>query len=329
MKTYAIENLGPSAEFTLLETPAPRATAGRVIVQVAATSVNPLDVKIRKGVLAAFSPPMPAVLHGDLAGTITEIGECVTGFAVGDEVYGFVGGVKGSPGVLSDFAAVDARLLARKPSGLSMSEAAALPLVGITAWEALIDRIDVQPGDHVLIHAGTGGVGHVAIQLAKLRGARVATTVSTEAKAEIARGLGADDIIFYKQEGVDAYVKRLTGGRGFDSVFDTVGGKTLDDSFSAARVAGKVATISAYNNHSLAPAYLKGLTLHVVLMLIPVLYDQGREHHGEIMRRLATLVDQGALKPLLDPERFNFAQAGAAHAKLERGEAVGKIVLAR
>jgi NADPH2:quinone reductase len=334
MKAYVLQSLEPSAPFNELEVTAPRAGAGRVVVKVAATSVNPLDVKIRRGVLAAFAPPMPAILHGDLAGVITELGEGVRGLAVGDEVFGFIGGVgggqaAGSPGALADFAEVDARLLARKPRALSMAQAAALPLVGITAWEALVDRIAVKPGDHVLVHAGTGGVGHVAIQLAKLLGARVATTVSSEAKAEIARSLGADDIIYYRTEEAAAYVARLTGGLGFDAVFDTVGGRTLDDSLAAARVGGQVATISAYSSHSLAPAYLKGLTLHVVLMLIPVLHDQGREHHGEIMRRLGELADRGRLKPLIDDAKFTFAQASAAHERLESGETIGKIVLTR
>ena len=173
-----------------------------ILIQVKATSLNPLDTKIRSGVFAKFPPEFPAVLHGDVAGIITEVGEGVTDFKVGDEVYGFAGGVKGTSGALAEYMAADARLLANKPKNLSFAEAAALPVVAITAWEALVKRANIGAGDEILIHGGAGGVGHVAIQLAKWLGAKVYTTVSSPEKAQIAEEFGADVVINYKEMSV-------------------------------------------------------------------------------------------------------------------------------
>ena len=208
-----------------------------------------------------------------------------------------------------------------------MAQAASLPLVAITAWEALIERAQIKPGDNVLVHGGTGGVGHIGIQLAKLQGAKVTTTVSSIEKEKIVKGLGADEVINYRTETVKNYVQRLTNGHGFDVIFDTVGGKTLDQSFEATKVGGQVASISTFNTHDLSQLHLKGLSLHVILMLIPLIYNQGRERHGEILRRVADLVDLGKIHPLLDVEQFNFSNASAAHQRLESGNAIGKVVL--
>ena len=176
--------------FRIEDRPKPEIKPGHVLIRVAASSVNPVDFKIRQG-LSPIGPELPGILHGDMSGTVEEIGEGVEGFTEGDEVYGCIGGFKDLPGVLADYALADARLLARKPTNLSMIEAAALPLVTITAWNALMDRAKVSEGQRVLVHAAAGGVGHVALQIAKAAGAEVHVTASSEEKIALGRELGA------------------------------------------------------------------------------------------------------------------------------------------
>jgi len=326
MRAQIIEAFGDPSVFRSADLPVPPIRPGHVLVRVQATSVNPADYKIRRaGPLIA--PELPAVLGMDVAGTVEAVGEGVTGFAPGDEIYGCAGGVRGVPGgALAEYMLADARLIAAKPSALTMREAAALPLVTITAWEGL-NRAQVKPGDAVLIHGGAGGVGHVAVQIAKARGAKVFATVSSPTKAALAEGLGADGTINYREEPVEAYVDRCTGGRGFDIVFDATGGSDLAKSFAAARLNGQVVTIVSQYEADLSPMHAKGLSLHVVFMLIPMLHDVGREEHGRILREAAALAETGRLKPHLDDRRFTLDQAGAAHAKLEAGHAIGKLVI--
>lgn len=312
--------------FSVEEIPEPEVRPGHLLVKVAASSVNPVDYKIRQGLLPV-GPVLPGILHGDMAGTITQVGEGVEGFEAGDEVYGCVGGFKGMPGVLSEYVLVDARLVAKKPSNLSMVEAAALPLVGITAWNALIDRARVCEGQRILVHAATGGVGHVGLQLAKAFGAHVHATASDDRKIGIGLELGADRMINYKQTDVNSYVQSETGGEGYDIVFDTVGGKCLDNSFQAAKTGGSVVSIAARSTHDLTPVHIKSLSLHVVFMLLPILRDQGRERHGEILRELTNLVERGKVRPLLHEEAFDFQEVGRAHEALESGNAIGKVPL--
>ena len=312
--------------FSVEEIPEPEVRPGHLLVKVAASSVNPVDYKIRQGLLPV-GPVLPGILHGDMAGTITQVGEGVEGFEAGDEVYGCVGGFKGMPGVLSEYVLVDPRLVAKKPSNLSMVEAAALPLVGITAWNALIDRARVCEGQRILVHAATGGVGHVGLQLAKAFGAQVHATASDDRKIGIGLELGADRMINYKQTDVNAYVQSETGGEGYDIVFDTIGGKCLDDSFEAAKIGGSVVSIAARSIHDLTPVHIKSLSLHVVFMLLPILRDQGRERHGEILRELTNLVEIGKVRPLLNEEAFDFQEVGRAHEALESGNAIGKVAL--
>ncbi len=167
MKAYVVWNYGPNAQFELADILKPTIRPGHVLIQVKATSLNPVDWKIRT-LDVPIAPELPAVLHGDVAGVVTEVGEGVSTFNVGDEVYGCAGGVKGQGGALAEYMLADAQLLAHKPQTLGFRETAALPLVSITAWEGLIDRARVQPGQQVLVHAAAGGVGHVALQLAKI-----------------------------------------------------------------------------------------------------------------------------------------------------------------
>ena len=185
MRAAILETAGAPFRVTTVSRPEPE--AGQVLVRIAASAVNPLDVKIHAGEAPHARQPLPAILGIDLAGVVEAVGPGVTTFRRGDEVYGMTGGVGGLQGSLAEFAAVDARLLARKPATLSMREAAALPLVFITAWEGLVDRAGVRSGQKVLIQGGAGGIGHIAIQLARSYGADVFATGSTRDRAFIER----------------------------------------------------------------------------------------------------------------------------------------------
>jgi NADPH2:quinone reductase len=324
MQAMAVEAAG--GDFVLKELPVPAPQRGQVLVRIVASGVNPLDTKIRAGQAAHAQQPLPAVLGLDLAGVVVAAGADVNTFRCGDEVYGAAGGVGGLQGTLAQYAAVDARLLALKPRNLTMREAAALPLAAITAWEGLVDRAGVGQGDKVLVHGGAGGVGHIAVQLARARGADVFTTVAKE-QFGIAERFGAVPID-YKASNVDDYVARHTGGAGFDVVFDTVGGATLDASFGAVRrYGGHVLSILGWGTHKLAPLSFRSATYSGVFTLYPMISGQGREHHGEILREVAQLVDAGRLTPMLDKQRFDLGAALAAHQRVESGAAEGKVVV--
>jgi len=327
MKAQVIEKFGGTDVFEMKDIARPEAGAGEVLIKVKATSVNPVDAKIRSGHLAALGAAFPAILHGDVAGIIETVGTGVTAFKPGDEVYGCAGGLKGFGGALAEFMVADARLIAKKPRNLDFAQAAALPLVALTAWEGLVDKASFGPGAKVLVHGGTGGVGHVALQLAKARGAYVVATVSGPEKAKIARDLGADATIDYRNEAVETYVQTHTGGRGFDVVFDTIGGETLARSIQAAAPNGHVISSQSDGKHDLTPAHLKGLSIHNVLMLLPMLTGENRAHHGEILREIATLAEAGKIRPLIAEKRFTLREVGDAHAYLEDKKAVGKVVV--
>lgn len=330
MKAMVIEEFGGPDVFVEREVAAPEPGEGQVRIKVVASSVNPLETKIRSG-LVRTGPAMPAILNGDVAGVIDQVGPGVDGFAVGDEVFGCAGGVGQWQGALADFMVADARLLGKRTPAMALplAECAALPLVYLTAWSALVDRANIQAGEHVLIHAGTGGVGHVAIQIAKARGARVATTVSSEAKAELARDLGADDIIFYRDESVADYKQRLTDGRGFSLVFDTVGGENIDRSIEGAAISGRVCSINTRSSHDLTLMHAKSLTLHVTFRSLPLLHGIGMDDQPRLMKALTDALERNSVRPLIDERRFAFTDIGKAHGRIESGQAVGKILLTR
>ena len=326
MRAQVLQQYGPDSRFELKDIPNPTVQPGHLLVQVKATSLNPLDSKIRILGLP-LAPDLPAVLHGDVAGIVKEVGEGVKGFQVDDEIYGCAGGVKGQGGALAEYMVVDAQLMAHKPAKLDFSQSAALPLVSITAWEGLIDRAHIQPGQTVLIHGAAGGVGHIALQIAIIKDASVFATASSTDKGDIGRRLGAKEIIYYRKELPEAYVKRLTDGNGFDIVFDTIGGPNIDQSFLAAANNGQVITIVSMSSHDLTPMHLRGLSLHVVFMPLPLLTGQGRPHQGHILRQIAQWVDEGKLTPLVDPTRFTLNDVNAAHEYFESGKHTGKIVI--
>jgi NADPH2:quinone reductase len=325
MKAQVIEQHGGPEVFNIITMKTPSVKPGHVLIQVKASSVNPVDFKIRKGLSPALSPALPAILHGDVAGVVVDVGGEVRKFKVGDEVYGCAGGFKGNGGALAEYMLADARLLAKKPRSLTMIESAALPLVAITAYEALFDRANLQAGQTVLIQGAAGGVGHIAIQLAKARGAKVYATASSAEKLEIAEKFGAIPIN-YREKKPEEYVQEYTNGKGFDVVMNTAGGASLQDAIFACSINGTVTGISSSATYDLAPMHRKGLSLHIVLMPNPLVHNIGRERHGEILTEVATLVDKGLVKPLID-RVFPFSEVGASHQYLESGVAVGKVGL--
>ena len=327
MKAQVIEIFGETTEFKLVDLPLPEVIPNHVLIRVLATSVNPVDYKIRGGVVPDIAPNFPAILHGDVAGVVEKVGKGVNNFQPGDEVYGCAGGIKGMGGALADYMLADAQLIAKKPKSLNMREAAALPLVSITALEGLIQRAKICSGQTILIYGGTGGVGHIGIQLAKYAGAKVYATVSNQQKAEIVRQLCADEVINYRQESVESFVNKHTDGKGFDIVFDTVGDDNLQNAFKAAALNGTVVSTLSLSSQDLTLFHAKGLSLHLVFMLIPMLHNVGRSHHGEILSQLTKLVDEGKVHPLLDSKSFSFSEVAAAHNRAESGQAIGKVTL--
>jgi NADPH2:quinone reductase len=330
MKVMTISAYGGPDVFTQTEMADPSVGDGQVIIDVHATSVNPIDLKIRAGLVPPATPDFPACLHADVAGVVSAVGDGVDHLKVGDEVWGCAGGFKGLPsGGLAERMLTDAALVTQKPKNISFAEAAALPLVSLTAWFALADRAEVSAGDSVLVHAGAGGVGHVAVQIAKHLGGVVHTTVSSDAKGQIANTLGADAVIDYTQQSVEDYVSAHTEGRGYDVVFDTVGGANLDASFQAARFGGTVVNIAARSTHDLSPMHARSLTLHVVFLVGQVANPVNRHSIRPRLEKLRALVERDELTPVLDANQFAIHDVANAHAYLESGQAVGKVVLTR
>lgn len=326
MKAMTLAEYGANAKFQLSEIEKPAAKPGHVVVRIAATSVNTVDTMIRgMGKDLPLSPDLPAVLGMDFAGTVESVGEEVSGFAVGDEVYGCAGGLLELQGALAEYMTSDARLVAHKPKSLSMREAAAIPLVGITAFEGLT-RAGTTAGQKVLVQGGAGGVGHLAVQLAKHFGADVYATGTGGTQLDVIKGYGATAIDFTKEKVAD-YVAKYTDGTGFDVIFDSVGGANMTNSFEAAALNGNIASTVALLELDLTPAHFKGLSLHIIFMLLPMIHDHKRETHGAILAKLSEIVDAGALKPLLDDRHFGLDEVGAAHDHLTSGQAVGKVVV--
>lgn len=322
MKVYLVETAG--GPFREVELPTPQPAHDQVLVKISASGINPLDTKIRAGQGGHAKQPLPAVLGLDMAGVVAAVGAGVTSFQPGDEVFGMVGGVGGLQGTLAEFIVADAALLAHKPKTLTMRQAAALPLVTITAWEGLVDRANVQPGNTVLVHAGAGGVGYAAVQIALARGAKVFTTISAD-KRSIVEALGV--IAIDRDTPTTDYVAAHTGGEGFDIVYDTLGGAVLDASFEAVkRYTGHVVSCLGWGSHSLAPLSFRAGTYSGVFTLLPLLTSIGRANHGHILQLAAELAEQGQLKPLLADQQFAHDDIASAYDLVAKGSK-GKVVL--
>ena len=327
MKAMILNEFGNSDVFKAAEIAKPAAKAGHVVVKIAATSVNTVDTMIRQmgEDLAPLSPALPGVLGMDFAGVIDSVGDGVVGFSVGDEVYGCAGGLADLQGALAEYLLADVKLIAHKPKTISMREAAAIPLVGITAYEGLV-RAGVSEGQKVLVHGGAGGVGHIALQLAKHFGCDVFATGGGDTQSTLIEQLGGT-AINYKTETVADYVEKHTQGAGFDLIYDSIGGANLINSFNAAALNGQIATTVSMAEVDLTMAHFKGLSLHVVFMLIPMLHNHKREQHGEILAKLADIVDKGHLTPIVDSQTFDLEEVGKAHDHLASGQALGKVVV--
>lgn len=326
MKAMVIRSTGGPEVFEQAELPVPEPGPGQVLVKVRATSVNPIDCKVRSGAVKIL-PPFPAVLHGDVSGVIARVGTEVYHFREGDEVFGFVGWTGGEGGALAEYVLCDARLLSHAPRSLALDEAATLPVVGLTAYQGLKRKIALQKDAMVLVQGGSGGVGHIVVQMAKAFGAQVAATASSEEKGAVVASSGADWTIRYDQEELGQYVQRITDSRGFDVVFDTVGGVNLPKSFEAARLGGDIVTIAARATVDLSLMHSKGLNLYVVFTLLPILTREGRKEIGEDLTTVARLVDDGLLRPIVYPKSFTLETIADAHRFLETQSHYGKILV--
>jgi len=299
-----------------------------ILIRLHAAGINPIDTKLRHR--GTFYPEqLPAILGCDGAGVVEEVGTGVTRFQVGDPVYFCYGGLgKKGTGNYAEYAVVDERLVASKPQSLSFAEAAAAPLVLITAWEALYDRGRLEAGRRVLVHAGSGGVGHVAIQLAKLKGAEVCTTVSSSEKADFVKHLGAHPINYQQTNFVDA-VNDWTNGEGVELAFDTVGGETLEKTFPAVQLYGDVVTLlNPSDSTNWKEARSRNLRIGLELMLTPQLTNnfEAQLAQTKILEQCSRLIDQGGLQIHLN-QTFSLEQAAQAHKTLEAGGMTGKLAL--
>ena len=298
-------------------------------VKLAAAGVNPIDTKLRTRPIY-YPDKLPAILGCDGAGIVEEIGKAVTRFKVGDAVFFCNGGIGDEPGCYAEYTALHEDYCAAKPANLGLQDSAALPLVLLAAWEALVGRASLQAGQTVLIHAAAGGVGHIAVQLAHHLGARIAVTVGDSKKAGLAHGLGAEKIINYREQDFVQETLNWTRSKGADVVFDTVGGETFLRSLNAVRIGGKLATLLA-TPLSLADtqlARLRNLSLCYELMLTPQvlkLHDE-RIRQRRILEEGAKLVEEGGLGVLVT-HRLPLEQAAEAHRMIEQGGMVGKIIL--
>nr|WP_218167757.1 zinc-dependent alcohol dehydrogenase family protein [Pseudomonas yamanorum] len=312
-----LNSFGGPESFELCDVPKPVPHAGQVLVRVHATSINPLDYQVRRGDYSGLVP-LPAITGHDVSGVVEEVGPGVTTFAPGDEVW-YTPQIFEGPGSYAEYHVAHESIIGKKPSSLSHLEAASLSLVGGTAWEALVVRGALKVGESILVHGGAGGVGHVAIQLAKAMGAKVFTTVR-EANAEFARSMGADVIIDYEKEDYVDVIQRETAGRGVDVVFDTIGGNTLSRSPDALAQLGRVVSIvDIAHPQNLVQAWGKNASYHFVFT---------RQNRGKL-DEMSALIANGKLRPHLGAV-YSLADIPLAHSRLEspNNGIQGKIAIA-
>jgi NADPH:quinone reductase len=327
MKALVMTAAGAPDVLQARELPIPAAQGRQLLVRLKAAGVNPLDTKLRaRGTY--FPERMPAVLGCDGAGIVETAGPEAQHFKAGDAVYFCNGGIGGHPGTYAEYAVVDERFAAPKPASLSFAEAAAAPLVLITAWEALHGRGRLQPGQRALIHAGAGGVGHVAIQLARGHGVRVCTTVSGSDKVRFVGDLGVDYVVDYRDSDFVDAVNEWSNG-GVELGFDTVGGATFERSVRCVRHYGDLVTLlQPGNDMDWKEARLRNLRVSFELMLTPMVYGLGaaQQRQADILRRCAGLFDAGELRIHL-ARTFPLQQAAEAHRLIEAGGMTGKLAL--
>ncbi|MBY5393319.1 zinc-dependent alcohol dehydrogenase family protein (plasmid) [Rhizobium johnstonii] len=317
MKAMILNSFGGPESFELSEVPKPVPQAGQVLVRVHATSINPLDYQVRRGDYREYVP-LPAITGHDVSGVVEAVGPGVTAFAPGDAVW-YTPQIFDGPGSYAEYHVANENIIAKKPASLNHLEAASLSLVGGTVWEALVGRAALRVGESILIHGGAGGVGHVAIQVAKAIGAKVFTTVR-EDNVEFARSVGADVVIDYKQEDYISTIMRETDGRGVDVVFDTIGGDTLARSPDVLAQLGRIVSIvDIAQPQNLIEAWGKNASYHFVFT---------RQNRGKL-DELSTLVERGQLRPHVGAV-YALADLSRAHALLEtpNNGVRGKIAIA-
>ncbi len=323
MRAVVVNKVGPPEALQWGELPLPTPGPHDLLVEVHATSVNPVDTKVRLGTRPR---QLPLVLGYDLSGVVIACGTAVKDWQAGDAVYGCPNLMR--HGANAEFALLDARAAARKPASISHLHAACLPLVSLTAHEALHERAHIQPGQTVLIHAGAGGVGHIAVQLAKLHGCHVITTAGRAESLAFCRDvLKADEVIDYRSTDFVARIAELTRGAGVPVVFDTVGGDTFKRSIECLAPCGSMVTILGSDPGAAAPLLLyKSITVHYEFMGARVAYDREPEKQGAILRGIAQLVDNGLLRVHVSSE-WTLDTLVAAHHAIEQGRTIGKMAV--
>lgn len=329
MKAMLMTAAGGPQVLQPADIPIPEPGASDLLVRVHAAGINPLDTKVRAHHM--FHPKsLPAILGCDGAGTVESVGAQVRRFKPGDAVYFFNNGLGGAPGSYAEYTLVDEHCAAAKPANISMLQAAAAPLVLITAWEALVDRVRLGAGETILVHAGAGGVGHVAVQLARHLGARVAATVSGDEKARLAADLGAELVIDYTREDFVERTLAWTAGAGADVVLDTVGGANFAQSFAAVRLYGRLATLmsTSCEMSQVNTARMRNLLIGYVQMSTPLLLGDQRLRRAQtrILERGAELFEQGRLRVVVS-KVYPLAEVAEAHRHVEQGHASGKVVV--
>jgi NADPH:quinone reductase len=313
MRAMVIPDWGGPGVFEQRDLPIPCPGPGEVLVRVMASGTNPVEAKIRaSGYWARIVPP--AVLGYDASGVVEELGPGVSGLKVGDEVFYTPEIIENQLGTYAEFNVVPAALVAPKPAALTHVQAAAVPLAGGTAWEAVIRRLRLRVGETILIHGGAGGVGSFAVQFARAAGARVLATAGA-ANQDALRGLGVDVPVDYTRQDVPAVVLAETGGQGADAVFDTVGGTLVEQSLRATRPGGRLATILGPKG-DLTALYQRNLTLHGVFLT----------REGRRLREMTPLLERGLVVPLIDSV-LPLTEVAQAHERLDSGHGRGKIVL--
>ncbi|HME75039.1 MAG TPA: NADP-dependent oxidoreductase [Mycobacterium sp.] len=330
MKAFVIRRYGKANRVEAVELPDPQVGDGDVLVQIHAASVNPLDLKIKSGELKPLLPyKLPLVLGNDLAGVVVKAGRNVQRFKPGDEVYAKPD--KDRIGAFAELIAISENDVAKKPQGLDMEQAASVPLVGLTAWQALIEKAKLRPGQKVLIHAGSGGVGTIAIQLAKHLGATVATTTST-ANVEWVKRLGADVVIDYRSNDFETVV------HDYDVVLDTQGGQTLEKSLRVLKPGGKVISVAGTPEPDFGKEFGANWFFIQAMRILSLKIRRKAKRRGvtysflfmrasgDQLRELGSLIDSGAIRPVVD-RVFPFQSTTQALAYVEKGRAKGKVVV--
>ena len=313
MRAIVIDRFGGPEVLEMREIDRPEPGPGEVLVRGVCAGTNPGDAKLRQNAAWAGLEP-PLVLGSDASGVVEALGPGGTEFAPGDEVF-YMDGIFGNTrGTYAEYNAVPARIVARKPAGLSHEQAAAVPLAGGTAWEAIVRRMQVRPGETVLVHGGAGGVGSFGVQFAKAAGARVLATASAR-NQDVLRELGADVCIDYEAEDFAEVALRETGGRGVDAVFDTTGGDRIKRSLPATRPFGRLACILTPDG-TLGGLSSRNQTLHGIFVM----------RESERLREMAAVIEQGRCTPLIG-ETMPLEDVRRAHERLDSGHGTGKLIL--